>query len=94
MEVIGSCVVPMVFSPVDRLFRISFRIVRNLPYAVVLGATFMKEYQSTISFLEKGGFGPTPESTWVPLSSQLGDVIQGRHCRLDRILCCSTNRRQ
>ena len=29
----------------------------------------MKEHHSTISFREKEGFKPTPESTWVPFSS-------------------------
>ena len=69
MEVIGSCLIPMVFSTVDRVFRISFRVVRDLPYAVVLGAAFMKKHHSTIIFQEKEGFKPTPESTWVPFSS-------------------------
>ena len=69
MEVTVSHIIPMMFSPVDRVFRISFRIVRDLPYAVVLGAAFMKEYQSTISFLDEERFRPTPELTWVPFSS-------------------------
>ena len=69
MEVIGFCVIPMVFSPVDRVFRISFRVVRDLPYAVVVGAAFMKKHQSTIRFRGKEGFKPTPGSTWVPFSS-------------------------
>ena len=59
----------MVFSPVEKIIRISFRIVRDLPYAVVIGAAFMKEHHSTISFREKEGFRRTPESTWVPFSS-------------------------
>ena len=63
MEVIGSCVIPMVLSPVDRVFRISFRIVRDLPCADVLGAAFLKEHHSTVSFREKEGFTPTSEST-------------------------------
>ena len=33
MEAIESCAIPMVFSTVDRVFRISFHIVRDLPYA-------------------------------------------------------------
>ena len=69
IEVIGSCVIPVVFPPIDRVFRISFRVVRDLPCAVVLGAAFMKEHHSTISFREKEGFKPTPESTWVHFSS-------------------------
>ena len=63
MKVIGSCVITVVFPLVDRVFQISFRIVRDLPYAVVLGAAFMKEYHSTINFRDKEGFKPTPEST-------------------------------
>ena len=70
MEVVGSCVIPMVFSPVNRVFRISFRIVRGLPYAVVLGAAFMKGHHSTIRFREKEGFRPTPELIWVSFSSR------------------------
>ena len=69
MEVIGSCVIPVMFPPINRVFRISFRDVRDLLYAVVLGAAFMKRHHSTISFREKEGFKPTPESTWVPFSS-------------------------
>ena len=69
MEVIGSCVIHMVFSPVDRVFRISFRIVRDLLYAVVLGVAFMKARHSTISFRDKEGFRPTTESTRVSFSS-------------------------
>ena len=61
--------IPMVLSPMDRVFPISFRIVRDLPYAVVLGAAFMKEHQSTISFREKEGSRPTPEPTLAPFFS-------------------------
>ena len=68
MEVIGSCVISMVFSPVDRVFRLSFPIVRDLPYAVVLGSAFMNEHHSTVSFREKEGFSPTPEYAWMPFS--------------------------
>ena len=69
MEAIGSCVIAMVFSPVERVFRISFPIVRELPCAVVLGAAFMKEHHSAIRSGKKEGFRLTPESTWVPSSS-------------------------
>ena len=69
MEVTGSCVIPMVFSPVDRIFQISLGFVRDLPYAVVLGAAFVKEHHSTIRLREKEEFRPTPEWTWVPFSS-------------------------
>ena len=52
----------------DRVFRISFRIVLDLPYTVVLGAAFIKEHQSTISCREKEGLRRTPKSTWVHFS--------------------------
>ena len=57
------------FSPMDRVFSISFEVVRDLPYTVVLGAAFMKDHPITISFREKEGFRPTPGSTRVPFSS-------------------------
>ena len=84
MEVIGSGVIPVVFPPIDRVFRISSRVVRDLPYAVVLGAAFMKEHHSTISFRDKEGFKPTPESTWVPFSSHT--ATRQRHQRTSRPL--------
>ena len=58
----------MVFSPVDKVFRIIFQLVRDLPYAVVLGAAFMQKHQGAISFREKKGFRPTSKSTWTPFS--------------------------
>ena len=49
MEIIEFCVIPMVSSPVDKAVGFSFRIVRDLPYAVFPGAVSVKEHQSTIS---------------------------------------------
>ena len=86
LEVIESCVIPLVFSPVDRVFSISFEVVRDLPYTVVLGAAFMKDHPSTISFREKEGFRPTPLAY-----HQLGDVIERYLCCWECILCHSSN---
>ena len=44
------------------------RVVERLPYAVVLGAAFMQEHQSTISFGERDGYCPTPDSPEVLFS--------------------------
>ena len=95
MEVIGSCVIPMALSPVDRVFRISFRIVRDLPYAVVLGAAFMKEHQRTM-LPGEGRFQAHSRINWgafLLAYYQLGDVIEECHRCLDCILRYSTNRR-
>ena len=35
MEVVGSCLLPLVFAPVDQIFRVKFRVVKGLPYAMV-----------------------------------------------------------
>ena len=73
MEVIGSCVLP-VFTTVNRIFRFPFRVIRDLPYAAVLGKGFMKEHRTAISFDKGEGFQPTPESPWVSFSSHIADA--------------------
>ena len=60
MEVVGSCVIPLSFMPVDRVFHISFRVVQDLPHAVVIGAAFIKDNKCVLSFNENKGFRPTP----------------------------------
>ena len=69
MEVIRPRVIPMVFTPVDKIFRISFPIARDLPYAIVLGVAFTSDHQSTISFRQNEDFRPATESSWVPFFS-------------------------
>ena len=76
MEVIGSCLIPLIFTPVYRVFRVPFRVVRDLPYAVVLGTAFMKENKSVLSFNENEGFKPTPDSTWVPFSPHIAGAAK------------------
>ena len=68
MEVVGSCLLPLVFAPVDQIFRVKNRVVKGLPYAMVLGAAFMTDHQSIISFDGEEGFRPTPFSSWVPFA--------------------------
>ena len=66
--VMGSCVLSLVFAPVVQVPLVAVRVVPELLCALVLGAAFMRKHRSIISFDEKEGFGPTPESTWVSLS--------------------------
>ena len=58
----------------DRIFRVSFRVVRDLSFAAVLGMAFIKGHGSTISFDESEGFRPTPGFPWVPFSSHIADA--------------------
>ena len=55
MEVVGSCLLPLAFAPVDHVFNAAVRVVVDLPYAIVLWTAFFKEHRSTISF-EQGEF--------------------------------------
>ena len=68
MEVVSSCLLPLVFAPVDQIFRVKFRVVKGLPYAMVLGAAFMTNNRSIISFDGEKGFRPTLSSSWVPFA--------------------------
>ena len=72
MKVIRSCVMLTVFAHVKRGFRISFRAVHDVPYAVSLGGTFMR-YQRIISFREIEGFGLTLEPPWMSLQGVIDD---------------------
>ena len=69
MNIIGSCDIPLVFSPEDRVRRLTVRVVKGLPYGLILGAAFLRQNESVINFAEGGGFKPAPESPWVPLRS-------------------------
>ena len=63
IEVVGSCLLPLGFAPVDQIFRVKLRVVKGLPYAMVLGAAFMTDHRSIISFDGKEDFRPTPSSS-------------------------------
>ena len=68
MEMVGSCLLPLVFSPVDKIFRVKFKVVKELRYAIVLAVAFMTDSRGIISFDGKEGFWPTPFSSWVPFA--------------------------
>ena len=81
MEVVGSCLLPLVLAPVDQLFRVKFRVVKGLPFEMVLGAAFMTDNQSIISFDGEEGFRPTPSSAWVPFTpKEVGEAAAGAMC--------------
>ena len=57
MTVVGSCLLPLVFVPIDRVFRATVWVAPGFPYALDLGATFMREHRNAISFYERRGGG-------------------------------------
>ena len=65
MKIVGSTVLPLVLPPDDKPRNISVRIVRDLPYAFILGASFFKLHSSVISLGEGKGFQPSPGAPWV-----------------------------
>ena len=81
MELVGSCLLPLVFAPVNQIFRVKFRLVRGLPYAMVLGAAFMTDSRSIISFDAEEGFRSTPSSSWIPFAPrEVGEAEAGAMC--------------
>ena len=81
MKLVGSCLLPLVFEPVDKIFRVKFRVVKGLPYATVLGAAFMKDNRTIISFDGEEGLRPTPSSSWVQLvPKEVGEAAAGAMC--------------
>ena len=67
MNIIGTAILPLVFPPVDRIFRARVRVVEGLPFGFILGAAFMRHYSSIIDFEGAGSFKPTKDSRAVPL---------------------------
>ena len=62
----GTSLLPAVLPPEAKARNISVRIVRNLPYAFILGARFFRSHSSVISLGEGKGFHPSPGASWVP----------------------------
>ena len=78
MEVVGSCLLPLVFAPVDQIFRVKFKVVKGLPYAMVLVVAIMTDHRSIISFDGEEDFRPTPSSSWVPSApKEIGEAATG-----------------
>ena len=66
MEIVATTVLPVVLPPEDRARDIAVRVVRGLPYAFILGASFFRTNSSVISLGEGKGFQASPGSPWVP----------------------------
>lgn len=67
ISIVGTTVLPLVFPPVDRVFRTRVRIVDKLPIGFILGAACMRHYSSSIIFEGTGLFQPAKDSPGVPL---------------------------
>ena len=61
MAVVGSCVLPLIFPPVDCVSSVTVRVDPGLPAALVLNAAFMREHTSVIISDKGEGFRPTTE---------------------------------
>ena len=58
MNIVGSCDIPLVFMPEDRVRRVTVRVVEGLPYGLILGAAFLRQHDSVLNFAEGRGFKP------------------------------------
>lgn len=67
MPIIGTVLLPLIFPPVDRVFRARIRVVEGPPFRLILGTAFLRHYSSTILLEGAGSFKPTPDSCRVPL---------------------------
>ena len=72
MRISGSCELPLVFSPEDRVHKVLVRVVEDLPYDLIIGEAFLRKRGSIISIAAGGGFKPAPEPPWVPFISSTG----------------------
>ena len=84
MEIMGSTVLPIVLPPEDRARDIAVRIVRDLPYAFILGASFFRAINSVISLGEGKWFQPSPDAPWVPFQprSAAAKQLWGLYCAM------------
>ena len=65
MKILGTCLLSMVFPPEDGIFRVRVRVTEGLPFALILGAAFMRKHGSILLFEGAGWFMPTPTSSRV-----------------------------
>ena len=68
MSILGTCLISVVFPPVDKIFAVKVRVVDQLPLGLILGTAFMRRYESSLIFEGPGAgwFKPTPTSPRVP----------------------------
>lgn len=67
MSIVGTTVLPLIFPPVDHVFRARVSAVVDLPFGLILGAAYMRHYGSILDFEGPGSFKPSRDSPSVPL---------------------------
>ena len=67
MTIVGTAILPLIFPPVDRIFRARVRVVVDLPFGLILGAAYLRHYNSVLDFGGLGTFKPSGDSPCVPL---------------------------
>lgn len=67
MSIVGTTLLALIFLPVDRVFRVRFRVMHALPVGVILGTDFMYRHRSIITFEDSRSFKATPDAQVVPL---------------------------
>ena len=69
MTILGTCILFLVFPPVDGMFAMRVRVVEQLPIGLIMGTAFMRRYGSSLHFEGPGPgwFKPTQTSPRAPL---------------------------
>lgn len=67
MSITGTALLLLIFPPVDRVFTVRVRVVRDLPFALIMGAAYLRHYSSVLDFKGSGSFRPSGDSARVPL---------------------------
>lgn len=69
MNILGTCVLFLVFPPAGGSFGTKIRVVERLPFGLILGTAFMRRHHSALLFDGPGSgwFRPGAESPRVPL---------------------------
>ena len=67
MTIVGTAILLLIFPPVDRVFKVRVRVVKDLPFGLILGAAYMRHYNSVLNFGGLRSFHPAGDSPSVPL---------------------------
>ena len=51
MNIVGSCDIPLVFMPEDRVRRVTVRVLEGLPYGLILGAACLPLQSKTVDLM-------------------------------------------
>ena len=78
MSILGSCLISVVFLPVDNIFAVKVRVVDQLPLGLILGTAFMRSNESSLIF-EGPGAGCLNPPRHLPAVCGIFDVAE-RSC--------------